>query len=146
MGWNSYAAAEGLLISEVNYLKSAWTSNEVNVGEGHRYSIVPANNHYSYSTANKHLFGAEKHEFTSTSTPKSVTQFGATMDKPLTNIIYKEGKTTFDFCGGTMGGIEVGPTTNSQQPIAIYDLLGRPVANPTKGVYIVNGKKFVINY
>lgn len=144
-GWNSYAAAEGLLISEVNYLKSAWTSNEVNVEEGHRYSIVPANNHYSYSTANKHLFGAEKHEFTSTSTPKSVTQFGATMDKPLTNIIYKEGKTTFDFCGGTMGGIEVGPTANSQQPIAIYDLLGRPVANPTKGVYIVNGKKVVIN-
>ena len=144
-GWNSYAAAEGLLISEVNYLKSAWTSNEVNVGEGHRYSIVPANNHYSYSTANNHLFGAEKHEFTSTSTPKSVTQFGATMDKPLTNIIYKEGKTTFDFCGGTMGGIEVGPTANSQQPIAIYDLLGRPVANPTKGVYIVNGKKVVIN-
>ena len=142
-GWNSYAAAEGLLISEVNYLKSAWTGNKVNVGEGHRYCIVPANNHYSYKTANKHLFGSEKHEFTSKSTPKSVTQFGATMDKPLTNIIYKEGKTTFDFCGGT--GIEVGLTVNSQQPTVIYDLLGRPVTHPTKGIYIVNGKKIVIN-
>jgi hypothetical protein len=140
-----YTAAEGLLISEVNYKKSAWTSNEVNVEEGHRYCIVPANNHYSYKTANEHLFGNTNHEFTSTSTPASITQFGSTMDKPLTNIIYKEGKTTFDFCGGTMGGIEVGPTANSQQPTAIYDLLGRRVANPTKGVYIVNGKKIVIN-
>ena len=33
------------------------------------------------------------------------------------------------------------PTANSQQPTAVYDLQGRRVANPTKGVYIVNGKK-----
>ena len=36
------------------------------------------------------------------------------------------------------------PTANGQQPTAIYDLQGRRVLNPTKGMYIVNGKKVVI--
>ena len=36
------------------------------------------------------------------------------------------------------------PIANSQQPTAVYDLQGRRVENPTKGMYIVNGKKVVI--
>ena len=32
----------------------------------------------------------------------------------------------------------------AQSPNVIYDLSGRRVLNPTKGVYIINGKKFVI--
>ena len=35
-------------------------------------------------------------------------------------------------------------TDDKQQPAGIYDLLGRRVENPTKGIYIVNGKKVVI--
>ena len=35
-------------------------------------------------------------------------------------------------------------TLNSQPSTLIYDLMGRRVLNPTKGVYIVNGKKVVI--
>ena len=34
-------------------------------------------------------------------------------------------------------------TLNSQPSTLIYDLMGRRVLNPTKGVYIVNGKKVV---
>ena len=33
------------------------------------------------------------------------------------------------------------PTAKGQQPTAVYDLQGRRVLNPTKGIYIVNGKK-----
>ena len=36
------------------------------------------------------------------------------------------------------------PTANGQQPTAVYDLQGRRVLNPTKGMYIINGKKVVI--
>ena len=46
----------------------------------------------------------------------------------------------------TLGGtteIEM-PTANGQQPTAIYDLQGRRVLNPTKGMYIVNGKKVIV--
>ena len=42
--------------------------------------------------------------------------------------------------GGTATEIEM-PIANGQQPTAIYDLQGRRVMNPTKGMYIVNGKK-----
>ena len=38
--------------------------------------------------------------------------------------------------------IEV-PTANNQQPTAIYDLQGRRVANPIKGIYIVGGEKVI---
>ena len=36
------------------------------------------------------------------------------------------------------------PTANGQVPAAIYDLQGRRVANPTKGLYIVGGNKVVM--
>ena len=34
--------------------------------------------------------------------------------------------------------------TIDNESTAIYDLMGRRVINPTKGVYIVNGKKVII--
>jgi hypothetical protein len=43
--------------------------------------------------------------------------------------------------GGTTS-IEGATTTDNAQP-AIYDLQGRRVENPTKGLYIVNGKKVI---
>lgn len=139
-GWNRYAASEGLMIYETTYLKSAWQNNEVNVDDMHRHCIVPANNDYSYRTANKHLFGKANHDFTLTSTPASITQFGVSMDKPLTDINYdaETGRTTFHFCGGN--GIENSQITNSNSHIK-YDLQGRPITFPTQGLYIQDGKK-----
>ena len=145
-GWNRYAPANGMLISEVTYDRSTWKGNTVNAGTKHRHCIVPANNEYNYWTADKHLFGNTNHEFSLTSTPSSRTQFGVAMDKPLTDINYdaKEGVTTFHFRGG---GEHVGVnefTIHNSQFTIIYDLLGRRVENPSKGIYIVNGKKTVI--
>lgn len=139
-GWNRYAPASGLLISEVTYLKSAWRGNTVNVDSRHRHCIVPANNSYNYKTANKHLFGTANHEFTLTTTPASITQFGAAMDKPLTDIHYDKatGRTTFHFRGGT--GISHSPLPTPHAPL-IYDLQGRPVQKPQRGLYIVEGEK-----
>ena len=42
------------------------------------------------------------------------------------------------------GSTGIAPSTLNPQPSAIYDLQGRGVIAPTKGVYIVNGKKVVI--
>ena len=144
-GWNQYAPANGLLISEVTYDRSAWRNNTVNSGSRHRYCIVPADNNYSYKTANKHLFGTDNHEFTLTSTPASRTQFGKAMDKPITDINYDAatGKTSFHFCGGNIDNGMDELTIHNSQVTIIYDLLGRPVAHPSKGIYIVNGKKVI---
>lgn len=145
-GWNSWAPTEGLLISEVTYDRTAWIGNTVNAGTKHRHCVVPADSSYSYKTANKHLFGIENDQFTPTSKPASITQFGAKMDKPLTNISYNKdtGKTSFLFCGGnSTDGIE--EIRNQKSEIGnIYDLQGRMVENPSKGIYIRNGKKVVI--
>ena len=50
---------------------------------------------------------------------------------------------TFDFSDATA----IGAVANSEEVISngeFYDLQGRRVTNPTKGIYIVNGKKVVI--
>ena len=39
-------------------------------------------------------------------------------------------------------GIQELKTTQSKQ--GVYDLMGRRVAQPVKGLYIVNGKKFMV--
>ena len=49
------------------------------------------------------------------------------------------------FAGEDTTGIEDSElSTLNPQPSTVYDLQGRRVLNPTKGVYIVNGKKVVI--
>lgn len=46
--------------------------------------------------------------------------------------------------GDITTGIDNPESTNDNQEPVIYDLQGRRVVNPTKGIYIVNGKKVVI--
>lgn len=140
-GWNRYAASAGLLISQVTYDASAWKNNKVNAGSKHRYYVVPANNDYSYRTAGKHLFGKENHEFTTTSTPASITPFGAAMNKPLTDINYDAvaGHTTFHFRGGN----DIGAVIDQPEPDILYDLQGRRVHNTAEGIYIQGGKKIM---
>jgi hypothetical protein len=106
---------------------------------------VPANNSYSYKTANKHLFGTANHEFSLTSVPASITQFGAAMDKPLTDIRYDAaaGKTTLHFRGGT--GVD-DLIIRNQETGPVYDLQGRKVDSTTRGIYIQEGKKCLIRF
>ena len=47
------------------------------------------------------------------------------------------------FGRGEGGTTAIEPAANGQQTTAIYDLQGRRVLNPTKGMYIVNGKKVI---
>lgn len=140
-GWNSYAYAEGLLISEVTYKASAWQNNTVNVST-HRHCIVPADNVYSYKSPETQLFGTVNHEFSLSSTPSSITQYGAAMNKPLTDINFDPGtgKSSFHFCGGAGLGNPMVVNPDSQ-PTGRYDIQGRPATSLTQGFYIMDGKK-----
>lgn len=101
-GWNANKPDYGLMITCVNYKQSAWTGNVVNTNkEKHRYHIVPANNNYSYKDESNQLYGKNNYVFSTESTPASITQFGDTLNKPLTKITRtKGGSCTFDFMGG----------------------------------------------
>ena len=46
---------------------------------------------------------------------------------------------------GNVTGIEMPKAEMTNNDAEVYDLQGRQVANPTKGLYIVNGKKVFIN-
>ena len=158
-GWNSYAFGEGLFISQVTYNRAKWRNNKVNTGSAYRHYVVAANNNSNYDDDDyapwEHLFGTANHEFTLNSIPASITQFGVAMDKPITDIMYDDetGKTTFKISGGepeipedpdnTTGSIEDSELTHQNSPL-IYDLQGRRVENPSKGIYIQNGVKVVI--
>lgn len=49
-----------------------------------------------------------------------------------------------NFVEGNVTGIEMPKAETTNNDAEVYDLQGRRVANPTKGLYIVNGKKVVI--
>lgn len=141
-GWNAYAPSYGLLISCVNYNAASWAANTVNTNKNkHRYHIVPANNSYTYETANEHLFGKSNYSFGPDTKPASITQFGDTLFKPLTDIQRKkDAPVTFKFMGGDSG---IAPlyTDNTKE---VYTLDGKRIAfGPTSekelptGIYII---------
>ncbi len=51
----------------------------------------------------------------------------------------------FIFEDGSLTGIEDVNTAAEAKPEVYYDLTGRRVTKPTKGIYVVNGKKVIIN-
>ena len=51
---------------------------------------------------------------------------------------------TFFAFGNETTGIEMPTVEDVNADAVVYDLQGRRVVNPTKGLYIVNGKKVVI--
>mgnify|MGYP003294380056 CR=1 FL=1 len=72
------------------------------------------------------------------------TNFNVYNNKAYLNVPAAQGarSLTIRFEGDGSTGVDM-TTDNSQQTTVIYDLQGRRVENPTKGIYIVNGKKII---
>ena len=51
------------------------------------------------------------------------------------NIVFEDGETT---------GISDGSMVKNEKPSSVYDLQGRRISQPTRGLYIINGKKVVV--
>ena len=102
-GWDKLCRTRGhgLMVTHVDYDKSAWLNNRVNTNESHqRMTIIPANNMFvggntpgitSASWAeslrgNLYPGTSENHELTNESKPASVVFVGQYMSKPLYDI------------------------------------------------------------
>lgn len=109
--WDKYAYGHGMLVTHVDYDEDVWFDNSVNNTSSHqRCTIVPADNNLSATYAGS-LAGdpwpgtSSKTELTNTSTP-AATLFNANSDgkkylnKPITNIVEKDGLISFTFNGG----------------------------------------------
>ena len=155
-GWDTHIPGEGLIITHYDYDASAWYNNSVNNTANHqRAVIVPANNSektvsgFPYPYITKDLDGnsiVNNNEFTDDSTP-SADLFNANIDKeyklhkPVTNITRDKNKLiSFDFMGGT-SDIRGIMTDENPADLEYFDLQGRKVNSPSRGIYIIRNKK-----
>jgi len=87
-GFDQYMPDEGMMISHVDFLQSAWNQNIVNDDPSHcRYILCPADGDLSYNNAAKDLFPSSSHNsFTDETTPSSLAWDGSATDRWVTNI------------------------------------------------------------
>lgn len=69
-----------------------------------------------------------------------ITGYGGEPVKADGSIEYRGGTHEFD----TATGIAAASTSTPNSEAVVYDLSGRRVANPSRGIYILNGKKVVV--
>ena len=121
---------------------------------GHQYAggATRLNSYILSGSAYPHVTDTlENRELTATSAPSATVYDGvaadsvAVLDKPITNIqMTGDGLISFDFMGGELSGIADAQVRGDAARGAVFDLQGRRVSVPRRGVlYIRNGKKFV---
>ena len=151
-GWDSSIPGHGVVVFHIDFDPSVWTSTTVtpNSLSYKRYTIFPANNKtsLSYKTGWTYPYNGNN-QLTNESTPAAKlnhinTDDSKLMNKPVTNIAVTAGLASFDFMGGALSGICNVHSTSNSQSLLFYTLDGRRVTNPTKGIYVVNGKKVVL--
>ncbi len=148
-GNDEFLPGHGMLVWHVDYNKKVWDENTVNNKKNHQHvDLVEADNVKSASTRDGDAFPG----------PKEITAFGFETKPQLaswskTRLAYdleditesEEGLISFNAIAAELEepdaveGIEDIKDTEN----VYYDLAGRRVKNPGKGIYIVNGKKIV---
>ena len=168
-GWDLRTPGHGLLISHVDYNRSAWSSNSVNTQKNHhRYDLVHADNldynawdaiigNGSTRVGGHSLFlsgtayplvndSVENRELTDASVPAATIYSGTgLLSKPITAIRENEDATvSFLFMDGDPTGITELREENPDRTDACYDLTGRLLSTHSyRGVVIRNGKKYI---
>lgn len=148
-GNDLFLPGHGMLVWHVDFRKNIWDANEVNNSPNHQHvDLIEADNLKTESTRNGDPFPGSNDitSFGFDTTP----QLASWNMKRLNNDIQEITETTD-------GVIRFVATTNdnlSQESVKAnveisqyedyYDLFGRKVSNPRKGVYIHNGKKVIL--
>ena len=156
-GWNRYQGGAGLMVMHVDYDENVWANNTVNSDPmRQRMTIIPADGRLSQTTTKRDLWPySDNVSLTDISSPKAAlynknTDGVKLMHKPIENVKMENGLVSFDFMGGNpecvITAISDLPADSSMKPVTadIYDLSGRRVQHPGKGLYIINGKKVLI--
>lgn len=151
-GNDRFIPGHGMLVWHIDYLKSAWDYNTVNNNSAHqRVDIVEADNKKSESTRSGDSFpgNANVTEFRCDTAPKFLTWKKKKLDFDLIEIAESdEGIISFtaithDELHPEGTGIE---SVKSESPDSseYFDMLGRKVDHPSKGIYIKDGKKVIL--
>lgn len=150
IGNDQFIPGHGMLVWHVDYKKSVWDMNTINNKPTHQYvDLVEADNTKTESSRKGDAFPGTK----------GITSFGFTTKPQLANwakeqLAYdienieesEDGLITFKVVQSKSeidpGAVET-ITTDGVEMTGCYDLMGRKVDNPGKGIYIINGKKVV---
>ena len=103
--WNKYIPAEGMLVTHVDYLSSAWHENCVNNDPDHqRVSVIPADGKLSAQTLAGDTYPglSGNTSLTATSSPAANVYSGGFMNKDITDITAEDGAVTFNFMQGAL--------------------------------------------
>lgn len=163
-GWDDVLArmGHGMQVTHVDYNANRWNGNTVNTDANHqRMTIIPANNRFIGTSATnktaelRETWAGNLYPFvkdgvvvndslTALSTPAATvfTDQGF-MHKDLFQIRENEDKTiSFYFKGKEDTGVQAPKRTD--RAVSIFDLGGRNVQVPTRGLYLINGRKMII--
>ncbi len=135
----------GLMVSHYAYDESAWKENFVNIRpNARRAHIINADDAaLDFNASKSNLYGDKVKEILAF---KSINRTNIT-DIPIYNIeVLEDGKIRFNYKdpNGANGIEEINAETANNADEAYYDLMGRKIEKPTRGIYIHKGKKVVV--
>lgn len=113
-GWDKSLEAEGMMVTAIDYNQSVWDDNAPNDDPyRQRVKLIPADNEWDEYTLYGDLYPyGGNNTLTSSSTPAMKVYNTTINDKPITNIAYSNGVTTFDFMGGKVSTIDAPVATS----------------------------------
>ncbi|MBF1514373.1 MAG: M6 family metalloprotease domain-containing protein [Prevotella pallens] len=142
-GYDTFTFGDGLMLSHFAYDKQYWEYNSVNtVDNKMRAYIIPADNEQlNYSAHKENLYGVEKK-----SIDKLAFYDGVTIQNAVQGIeVNADGTIVFGYRQNPTAIENITEATDENKGDGYYyDLQGRRVQNPTRGIYIHNGKKIVV--
>ena len=155
-GWDTHIPGSGLVITHYDYDETAWYNNTVNNTASHqRAVIIPACNNntttsqFPFPYVAKNLNGTEEilNDCLTNDSKPAASVFNKNtdntyfMNKPLTNIRRdNEGLISFDFMGGTSDIHSIMADENPAD-LEYFDIQGRRISSPSRGIYIIRNKK-----
>lgn len=161
-GWYRKMPGEGLVVTHINYSKNYFSNFSCpnNVHGSPRITLLPADEcmyssyrcqkdptseyYLSDDDYKKDLKGDPYPGLTNTYSLTDWKPYTGTIDKPITDIVYSEGVTTFKFMGGTPTAINEIQNEESDKIYSIEGLnRGTDSSVLPHGIYIKNGKKFI---
>lgn len=156
-GWDAELPGSGLLILHVDYDAEVWYENTVNTGSKQRCTIFHADNNdvFSLTSMKRDIYPySSNNSLTNTSKPAATLYNANTdgtkyMNKPITEITRNgDGTVSFNFQNLNVPSAITGISAdNRRADSGIYSIDGRYIGNDlnvlNKGIYIVNGKKYI---
>lgn len=105
-GWDAFIPGHGMLIWHIDFNAGVWSKNTVNNDPKHQYIDIeeasgrPNNDNAAFMAAYTFPGTSRVTSFTDDTTPSMRSWGGKALNLPITGIVEKDGKVTFDVAGG----------------------------------------------